>query len=136
MRGKVKTTTKTSGSDVCEVSCIHPAAVEQVKKQALNRQAATELSQIFQVMADPSRLCIISVLAQQELCVCDVAAALDMTRSAISHQLRVMRMAGLVKFRKEGRIAYYSLDDDHVLKMFTLGLSHLGNISSGKKGQE
>lgn len=136
MISKVKSTSKTSTSDVCEVSCIHPVAVERVRKQALDRQAATDLSQIFQVMADPSRLRIISLLAQQELCVCDVAAALDMTRSAVSHQLRVMRMARLVKFRKDGRIAYYSLDDEHVLKLFTLGLGHLGHTSAGKRGPE
>ena len=89
-----------------------------------------ELSQIFQVMADPTRLRIISLLAGRELCVCDIAAVLDMTQSAVSHQLRVMRMADLVKFRKDGRIAWYSLDDDHVEKLFIQGVNHIRHFDS------
>ncbi len=89
--------------------------------------AAADLSRIFQVMSDPTRLRIISILADGELCVCDIASALSMTVSAVSHQLRTMRMAQLVKYRKEGRIAFYSLDDDHVLKLFTQGLDHLSH---------
>ncbi len=81
-------------------------------------------------MADTTRLRIISLLAEGELCVCDLAAALDMTQSAVSHQLRVLRIMQLVKFRKEGRIAYYSLDDDHVLELYVLGLDHLKHTSS------
>lgn len=95
--------------------------------------AANDLSQIFQVMADPSRLRLISLLAERELCVCDLAAVLGMGRSAVSHQLRVLRMARLVKYRKEGRVAYYSLDDEHVLKLFTTGLEHLGHTSTVKR---
>ncbi|MCL4473591.1 MAG: metalloregulator ArsR/SmtB family transcription factor [Actinobacteria bacterium] len=113
--------------DVCDVACIHPEAVEQARKRALDSLAAADLSRIFQVMSDPTRLRIISILADGELCVCDIASALSMTVSAVSHQLRTMRMAQLVKYRKEGRIAFYSLDDDHVLKLFTQGLDHLSH---------
>ncbi len=128
MISKQKKSPQAAVGDICEVNCLHPAAVKQARKKALTPPAATDLSQIFQVMADPSRLRIISLLAQQELCVCDIAAALCMGRSAISHQLRVMRIARLVKYRKEGRIAYYSLDDEHVRKLFILGLDHLGQF--------
>ncbi len=126
---KQKKSTQAPISDTCEINCIHPAAVKQARDKALPLSTATDLSQIFQVMADPSRLRIISLLAERELCVCDLAAALGMSRSAVSHQLRVMRMSRLVKYRKEGRIAYYSLDDEHVSKLFTLGLDHLGHVS-------
>lgn len=114
-------------TDICDVSCIHPEAVKQAKKKALDSFSAADLSQIFQVMSDPTRLRIISILAHDELCVCDIAAALYMTVSAISHQLRTMRIAQLVKYRKEGRIAFYSLSDEHVLELFTQGLDHLGH---------
>ncbi len=128
--------TKSSHSpagDICEVHCINPAAVKQARRKALMSSAANDLSQIFQVMADPSRLRLISLLAERELCVCDLAAVLGMGRSAVSHQLRVLRMARLVKYRKEGRVAYYSLDDEHVLKLFTTGLEHLGHTSTVKR---
>lgn len=117
---------------VCDVTCIHPEAVEEARAKSIDRPTASELSQIFQVMADPTRLRIISLLAGRELCVCDLASALEMTQSAISHQLRVMRITKLVKFRKEGRIAWYSLDDDHVEKLFLQGVSHIGHVAGGE----
>ncbi len=120
---------KTSHEYVCDVECIHPELVDQLEDSSIDWETATRLSEIFRVMSDPTRLRIISLLAQHELCVCDIAAALNMTQSAISHQLRVLRMAGLVKFRKEGRIAWYSLDDDHVEKLFEQGVGHIGHAS-------
>jgi len=117
---------------VCDVECIHPELVDKLEKDSIDWETASRLSEIFQVMSDPTRLRIISLLAQHELCVCDIAAALNMTQSAISHQLRVLRMADLVKFRKEGRIAWYSLDDDHVEKLFLQGVSHIGHASGGE----
>lgn len=128
MRSSIHKSAGESGT--CDVNCIHADAVKEVKKAAISRDGATDLSRIFQVMSDPTRLRIISLLTQKELCVCDIAAALGMTQSAVSHQLRVMRMAQLVKYRKEGRIAFYALDDEHVLKLFTQGLDHLEHTSS------
>lgn len=113
--------------DACDISCINAERVEQFRRKMIDHAQAAELAGIFQVMGDPSRLRIISLLNQGELCVCDIAAALDMSQSAVSHQLRVLRLAKLVKFRKEGRVAYYSLDDDHVQKLFTQGLDHIGH---------
>ncbi|GBE57206.1 hypothetical protein BMS3Abin01_00118 [bacterium BMS3Abin01] len=109
-------------------------AVAQIQERLLSSGDARDLADLFQVMADPTRLRIISLLAETELCVCDIAAALEMTPSAVSHQLRVLRMAQLVKFRKEGRMAYYSLDDDHVLKLYTQSLDHLGHMPGGAIG--
>jgi len=112
--------------------------VAQLEEGALDWDMASELSRIFQVMSDPTRLRIISLLAQSELCVCDIAAALNMTQSAVSHQLRLLRITELVKVRKEGRVAWYSLDDEHVLKLFTQGLDHVGHTEfvagSGNRG--
>ncbi|MFA5809262.1 MAG: metalloregulator ArsR/SmtB family transcription factor [Thermoleophilia bacterium] len=113
---------------VCDVECIHPELVDQLEEDSIDWETASRLSEIFRAMSDPTRLRIISLLSQHELCVCDIAAALNMTQSAISHQLRVLRMADLVKFRKEGRIAWYSLDDDHVEKLFKQGVSHIGHV--------
>lgn len=114
-------------ADACDVESIHPEAVERALGQALGGEQAADLGRLFQVMADPSRLRIISLLASGELCVCDIAAALKMTQSAVSHQLRLLRIAELVRYRKEGRIAYYSLSDDHVLSLFETGLEHIGH---------
>lgn len=119
--------------DVCEVECINPEAVAEAKSDLIGTGVATDLAELFKVMADPNRLRIISLLAQRELCVCDIAASLEMSQSAVSHQLRVLRIMQLVKFRKEGRAAYYSLDDEHVLKLFTQGLDHLGHTSPVRK---
>ncbi|MHB9053778.1 MAG: ArsR/SmtB family transcription factor [Thermoleophilia bacterium] len=114
---------------VCDVECIHPDLVAKLEKNAIDWETAVELSQIFRVMADPSRLRIISLLGEGELCVCDIASALNMTQSAVSHQMRVLRTSRLVRYRREGRVAWYALDDDHVLKLFTQGLDHLQHTS-------
>ncbi|MHB8791833.1 MAG: ArsR/SmtB family transcription factor [Thermoleophilia bacterium] len=126
---------KTAAGYVCDVECIHPELVDHLEKDSIDWETASRLSEIFRVMSDPTRLRIISLLAQHELCVCDIAAALNMTQSAISHQLRVLRMADLVKFRKEGRIAWYSLDDDHVEKLFEQGVSHIGHVGPQTPGK-
>lgn len=127
MAAAAGTNRKTTRPDTCDVSCINADKVERFRRKVIDHANAGELAEIFQVMGDPSRLRIISLLNQGELCVCDIAAALDMSQSAISHQLRVLRMAKLVKYRKEGRAAFYSLDDDHVQKLFTQGLDHIGH---------
>lgn len=114
-------------TDACDVESIHPEAVKRALRQALGGDRAADLGRLFQVMADPSRLRIISLLASGELCVCDIAAALGMTQSAVSHQLRLLRITELVRYRKEGRIAYYSLSDDHVLSLYRTGLEHIGH---------
>ena len=115
--------------DACDTGCINADRVARFCKRLISHKEADDLAGIFQVMGDPSRLRIISLLSQGELCVCDIAAALGMSQSAISHQLRVMRMTKLVKHRREGRVAYYSLDDDHVQKLFTQGLDHIGHAT-------
>ena len=123
--------TKDNKSDICDITRIDTGMVERIREKLINSSTAHDLAGLFQVMADSTRLRIVSLLAEKELCVCDIAAALEMTQSAVSHQLRVLRLRQLVKFRKQGRKAYYSLDDDHVLKLYTQGLDHLGHMSGG-----
>jgi len=92
----------------------------------LEEETCLRLSELFKVLGDPTRIRLLSVLErEQELCVYDIAEALNMGQSAISHQLRVLRNARLVKFRKDGKEVRYSLDDDHVVKLMTQGLEHV-----------
>jgi DNA-binding transcriptional ArsR family regulator len=83
------------------------------------------LADIFKVLGDLTRVRILKALSIEELCVCDLAAVLDLTQSAVSHQLRLLRAARLVKYRKAGKVVYYSLDDDHVKTLFAQGLEHV-----------
>ena len=85
----------------------------------------TRLSETFKVLSHPTRLKIIHALSEAELCVCDLAALLGSTESAVSHQLRLLRGMRLVKYRREGKLAYYALDDQHVHQLFAAGMEHM-----------
>jgi len=111
--------------DVCEIECINKETVKQVKSNMLDENTLLEVADIFKVFSDHSRLKILQALYQQELCVCDLAAVLEGNQSTISHQLRVLRGKKLVKFRKEGKMAYYSLADEHVIKIIKMGVEHV-----------
>jgi ArsR family transcriptional regulator len=111
--------------DLCEVPVIHVEKVRAVKERLLPSQTVQGLAELFKVMGDPSRAKIIYALSEEELCVCDLAAVLGMSVSAVSHHLRLLRNLRLVKFRKEGRMVYYSLDDQHVMSIFMEGLKHV-----------
>lgn len=111
--------------DVCEVPVVHVEKVRVLSERRLPGRVVQELSELFKVMGDPTRAQIVHTLAQEELCVCDLAAVLAMSVSAVSHHLRLLRNLRLVKFRKEGRMVYYSLDDEHVINIFGEGLKHV-----------
>ncbi|MCK9444057.1 MAG: metalloregulator ArsR/SmtB family transcription factor [Tissierellaceae bacterium] len=102
-------------------------AVEDLKKALLKEEGIYTLSNIFKALSDPTRLKVIFVLSQSSLCVCNIAHILDMSQSAISHQLRILRDLKLVKFVKKGKLVIYSLDDDHVLQLLTQGLDHVNH---------
>jgi len=108
----------------CEETVIHEDEVLAASRTLINRQTAERLAQIFSALSDPTRLRIISALSDHELCVCDLSVVLGMSQSAVSHQLRLLRNLNLVKYRKEGRIVYYALDDEHIRELFGLGLEH------------
>lgn len=116
-----------SVNDVCDVYCINEDKVAQIKAILPEEEVCYDLADFFKVFGDSSRVKILFALEKGEMCVCDIAMALGMTQSAVSHQLRVLRQNDLVKFRKEGKVAYYSLDDDHVLKVLQQGYSHISH---------
>lgn len=109
----------------CDEPYIHEGQVSAALESLVDDSTAARLAQAFQALSDPTRVRMISALRETELCVCDLAAVLGMTQSAVSHQLRTLRNQRLVKARKAGREVYYSLDDDHILELFELGLSHI-----------
>ncbi len=103
------------------------AVVERVRGELLDQEHITVLAGFFKVLGDETRVRIISALSREELCVSDLAAALDMTQSAVSHQLKLLRLANQVKTRREGKSIYYSLDDEHVLDILEKALTHISH---------
>ncbi len=99
--------------------------VVRLQAQMLDEKEENELANFFKMYADPTRLKILSVLFQEEMCVCEIAAVLNMTHSAISHQLATLRNARIIKVRRDGKNMYYSLDDNHIQMIFNNGLSHI-----------
>ncbi len=108
----------------CEETVIHEDEVLAAIRTLIDGQTAGRLAQIFSALSDPTRLRIISALSDHELCVCDLSVVLGMSQSAVSHQLRLLRNLNLVKYRKEGRIVYYALDDEHIRELYERGLEH------------
>jgi len=113
--------------DTCEVFCINQKKVDAVRKVMQTDGVIKKLAQTFKVLGDPTRTQILYALSEDELCVCDLACLLGKTQSAVSHQLRVLRNLDLVKYRKDGKIAYYSLNDIHIRNLFAEGLEHVRN---------
>lgn len=111
-------------NDVCEVHGLHPEKLEHVRGKMPNNETISHLTDIFKALADPTRARILYALTLEELCVCDLAALTGMSASAISHQLRLLRASRLVKYRREGKMAFYSLDDSHVRHLLAEGLCH------------
>ena len=109
----------------CEDHFINEDKVRQAQAHVIDGLAATRLAEVFKALSDPSRVRIISALSQSELCVYDLSAALGMSQSAVSHQLRSLRELHLVRYRKEGRHVYYQLDDEHIGELFRRGLEHV-----------
>lgn len=109
---------------LCFGHSIDPEKLECIKDDFQIEEYIPTLSGIFKAMGDPTRLRIIYSLSMSPLCVCDIATLLDMTQSSISHQLKILRDLRIVKFKKEGKLVIYSLDDDHVLEILAEGLNH------------
>jgi ArsR family transcriptional regulator len=109
----------------CDCNIIHEDIIERVRGEMPAAEHLYDLSELFKSLGDQTRVRILFALSKNEMCVCDIAALLDMTQSAISHQLRVLRNVRLVKYRKEGKVVYYTLDDEHVNELFRQGLDHV-----------
>lgn len=111
--------------EICKANIADFEKVNRVKLQLPERQELQQLSETFKVLSDPTRLKIVLALAQEELCVCDLAALVDVSISAISHQLRLLRNMRLVSYRKEGKMVYYRLDDEHVENLIHEAARHV-----------
>ncbi|SHE36486.1 transcriptional regulator, ArsR family [Seinonella peptonophila] len=111
--------------DTCEITVIHEEQVQHAKESMLPEDQIARLSTVFQAFSDPTRLRILHSLRQNEMCVCDLAASLEMTQSAVSHQLRKLKQARMVSNRKEGRTVYYRLHDEHVETLLQTSLFHI-----------
>jgi ArsR family transcriptional regulator len=112
-------------AESCNCSIIHEDIVNKVKEGIPEDEILYDLAEVFKVFGDTTRIKILYALFEAEMCVCDIAALFGMTQSAISHQLRVLKGARLVKNRKEGKVVYYSLDDEHVKQIFDQGFIHV-----------
>jgi DNA-binding transcriptional ArsR family regulator len=112
-------------SDICEVDCVHADTVRAARASLPDDNAVSSLAETFKTLGDPTRLRIVAALAGRELCVCDIAIVLGATQSTVSHSLRALRQLRLVKYRKAGKIAYYSLDDSHISSLVGEGFRHV-----------
>ena len=109
----------------CDYMHLHEKVIEQVQEEMPEEEILYDLAELFKVFGDSTRIKILYVLFQSEMCVCDIAQLLNMSQSAISHQLRVLKQAQLVKYRREGKTVFYSLADAHVNTILNKGLEHI-----------
>ena len=109
----------------CDYMHLHEKVIEQVQEEMPEEEILYDLAELFKVFGDSTRIKILYVLFQSEMCVCDIAQLLNMSQSAISHQLRVLKQAQLVKYRREGKTVFYSLADAHVNTILNQGLEHM-----------
>lgn len=110
---------------ICEITTIHEDVIQKVKENMPEENVLYNLGEFFKLLGDGTRIKILNALFYSEMCVCDIAALLGMTQSAISHQLRVLKQGRFVKHRKEGKSVYYSLDDEHIKHIIEQGLTHI-----------
>ena len=111
--------------DLCEVFNPHEDDVKRAKTHVLSEDDYSNLSEFFKIFGNPTRLKIISLLSCDDLCVCDICEALDLSQAAVSNQLRILRAHNIVKYEKEGKLARYSLTDLHVEMIYKMGLEHM-----------
>lgn len=114
-----------NNEDICDCRVIHPECIENAGNKALSYDVIEGLAQIFKALSDPTRLKILQALGHGEMCVCDLAALLGVSESAVSHQLRLLRTLRLVRNRRDGKILYYCLADEHVSQLFQVALDHV-----------
>ena len=112
-------------ADICDLVYVHADLVKKVRSELPNEDTLYDLTELFRIFGDSTRIRILYVLSASEMCVCDIAALLGMTQSAISHQLKALKNARLVKFRREGKTVFYSLADSHVQTIIDQGMEHV-----------
>ena len=109
----------------CDCNIIHEEVVDAVKHKMPEEEKFMDLADTFKIFSDSTRVKILYALMQAEMCVCDISALIGMTKSSVSHQLRILKQSNLVKYRKDGRIVYYSIADEHVRSIFNEGMMHI-----------
>ena len=109
----------------CGFLCVHEDVVKKVTSQMPPDEMLYDLAELFKMFADSTRVKILYALFESELCVCDIARVLNLTQSAVSHQLRILKGGKLVKYRREGKTVFYSLADDHVRSIINQGMDHI-----------
>ena len=110
---------------MCDCNMIHENVVKDTLSKMPEKKQKKKLAEFFKMIGDPTRTKILFALDQNEMCVCDIANVLGMTKSSISHQLATLKQSGIVKYRKEGKEVYYTLDDDHVQQVFEIAIEHI-----------
>ena len=124
MKGELK---MSKNEFICDCNIIHEDIVKKVLNTMIQQEKINKISDFFKIVGDSTRAKIIAALDQNEMCVCDIANVLQMTKSSVSHQLAILRKAKLVKYRKEGKTVYYSLSDNHVQEVFESALDHINH---------
>jgi Predicted transcriptional regulators len=109
------------------MEAVHPDTLKQVAQAMPEDEILYDLAELFKIFGDSTRIRILYAIYEMEMCVCDIAVLLNMTQSAISHQLRILKQSKLVKYRRDGKTIYYSLDDDHVHAIIQMGMMHLSD---------
>lgn len=118
--------------NVCDCNVIHKEMVKIALENKPSKEELERLSQVFKLLGDLTRTKILWVLDKNEMCVCDIANVLNMTKSSISHQLALLREAGIVEYRKVGKEVYYRLDDFHITKLYEIGIEHIDHKLKGE----
>ncbi len=128
-RTELKKTRKVdTNDDACEVNVVDARKVTSVRRKMHSADAVQLLAETFRVLGDPTRVKIVFALSKEELCVCDLATIVGASQSAVSHSLRALRQMELVRYRKQGKIAYYSLDDEHIGRLIDEGFDHVREL--------
>lgn len=111
---------------LCSCNVIHDDIIKAARKEMEHEETMSEMAEFFKVFSDPTRLKIINALLLSEMCVCDLSALIGINQSSVSHHLKTLRAARVIKPRREGKVVYYSLCDDHINTIFKQGLTHVG----------
>ena len=117
---------------MCDCNIIHQSAVDMALKNKPEEVELENLSALFKILGDSTRTKILWILDHHEMCVCDIANVLNMTKSSISHQLAILRESGIVRFRRSGKEVYYTLDDEHISHLYEIGLEHIHHKMEGE----
>ncbi len=116
---------------ICDCNVIHQDVVDKMTKQMLKEDLFYKIADFYKILGDPTRMKILYALDKNEMCVCDIANLLSMSKSSISHQLGTLRRSGIVRCRKSGKEVYYLLDDNHVKKVIEIGIEHITHKEKG-----